>query len=109
VCLLRHALHPNERDHALLTTETVSRSARNVSSGGIFVTLARGELAQVEIGSVLHVQVTAPGGAVAFAARASVARRTDGGVGLSWIIDSDKARREIAAFVDAVRGVSASR
>jgi hypothetical protein len=103
VRLLRHALRSDDSDHALLTTETVSRPARNISTGGIFVTLPRGELSQVDVGSIVHVQVTAPGGSIAFQARASVARRTDGGVGLSWILDSDKTRRDVSAFVDGLR------
>jgi hypothetical protein len=101
VRLLRHATRQDDIGAVSLTTETANRPARNVSTGGIFVTLGKDELPQIAVGNVVHVQVSGPGSG--FQARAVVVRRDAQGLGLSWILDSEKLRRDVVAFLDAVR------
>jgi hypothetical protein len=102
VRLLRHSLR-EDHGSVSLSTETATRAARNLSTGGLFVALSRGELTQVSVGNVLHVEIVGHGGAVLVKARAVVARRDDQGVGLSWVLDNDLVRRDVAALLAAVR------
>ena len=103
VRLLRHSTKPNDTGGASLGTDVVSRAARNVSVGGIFVTLPPAELPQVGVGSVVHLEVGSPGGAPPFNVRAVVMRRDAIGLGLRWMDDVERARRDIQALLEAVR------
>jgi len=103
VKLLRHSLREDDIGGVSLKSETTSRPARNVSTGGIFVAVPRAELAQVGVGNVVHVQIAGGGGALVFNARAVVARRDEQGMGLSWILDGDRVRRDVTALLEAVR------
>jgi hypothetical protein len=106
VRLLRRAVHKNDADGGVsLSTETARRSALNVSSGGIFVALPAGELPELGVGNVVHVEVETP--ELKFSARATVARRDANGVGLSWILDEERGRRAVQTLLAAVRSGSA--
>ena len=102
VRLLRHSVHKEDTGGASLVTETVDRSARNVSTGGIFVAVSRHELAQVSVGSVVHLQVATPAGRTFFA-RGVVMRRDADGLGLSWVQDSERVSQEISTLLELVR------
>lgn len=103
VKLLRHSVR-SDRDVAVaLETETLQRAARNVSHGGIFVAIERTELPQLEVGHVVHVQVGTHYGGAAFHARGIVMRREATGVGLSWVLDTERVRKDVATLLEAVR------
>jgi hypothetical protein len=102
VRLLRHAMTETGTGVAL-QTETTNRPARNVSLGGIFVTLAATDLPDVRVGHVLHVNIeTTLGASLAFRARAVVMRRDGGGLGLRWIEDSKHVHQSIESLMAAV-------
>ncbi len=102
VRLLRHAMNESGSGVAL-ETETANRAARNVSMGGIFVSLAVGDLPQVVVGSVLHVAIdTSLGASLGFRARAIVMRRDATGVGLRWIVDTERVTQAIESLLAAV-------
>jgi hypothetical protein len=107
VKLLRHSLRDDGSGGVKLASDATSRPARNVSLGGLFVQLPRQELAEVRVGSVVHVSVNAH--ELAFQARAAVTRRDDDGVALRWIPDSDRVRRAIDQLLDAVRRARSDR
>jgi hypothetical protein len=103
VKLLRYAVRESSGERMTLVAETASRPARNVSLGGILVAMARDELPQVGVGSIVHVSVSAAlGGPLEFQIRAAVTRRDDVSVALSWIQDSDRARRAIESLLAAI-------
>jgi hypothetical protein len=101
VRLLRYAIHSDDTTGTALEAETLNRAARNVSLGGIFVALAKGDLPKLGIGNIVHVSVTV-GDTLSFKARASVARRVEDGIGLHWIQDSDAVKRSVKTLLDAV-------
>ena len=103
VRLLRHSVREEGDGSVAIGTETVQRAARNVSTGGIFVSLPKTELLEVTLGSVLHVLVGMMNGGPAFHARGVVMRRDTNGVGLSWVLDSDRVRKDVTALLEAVR------
>lgn len=100
VRLLRHFVREHDNGVAL-STEIARRAARNVSLGGIFVALPAGELPQVGVGNVVHVEVETA--ELKFYARATVARRDASGVGLNWILDEARARREVEKLLASIR------
>lgn len=103
VRLLHHEVREDEQS-VTLESETVSRPARNVSLGGMLVEMASGELAGVNVGSVLHVLVSLSGSS-SFHVRASVARREPHGIGLHWIQDSDEAKKSVKELLEAARKI----
>jgi hypothetical protein len=102
VKLLRHNVRGDSSSGVSLDQETAQRQARNVSMSGIFVSLPKDELPEVQVNSVVHVSV-ALGADAPFKARAIVRRREPDGIGLSWIQDSDRVKRAVEALLDAVR------
>jgi hypothetical protein len=108
VQLLRHSVADDGGTGVALASQEVIRPARNVSMGGLFVTLPRHELPEVKVGSVLRVAVSgAPAPTGTFQTRAAVARRDDIGVGLRWLEQSDRFRRAIEQLLDTLRRVHA--
>lgn len=102
VRLLRHAMTETGSGVAL-QTETTNRPARNVSLGGLFVSVRPTDLPEVRTGHVLHVAIeTTLGVALAFRARAVVVRRDAAGLGLRWIEDSERVRQAVEALLAAV-------
>jgi hypothetical protein len=101
VRLLRYAIHSDDTTGTALEAETLQRPARNVSLGGIFVALDKGDLPKVGVGNIVHVSVTV-GVALTFRARAAVARRVDDGIGLHWIQDTEAVKRSVKSLLDAV-------
>ena len=101
VRLLRYAIHSDDTTGTALEAETLNRAARNVSLGGIFVSLAKGDLPKLGVGNIVHVSVTV-GDTLSFRARAAVARRVDDGIGLHWIQDTEAVKRSVKTLLDAV-------
>lgn len=101
VKLLRYRVRADDFGDVTIDSEVASRPARNLSLGGLFVSLAADELPAVKAGSVLHVFVSF--GAVSFTARATVQRRDSNGAGLRWVGESDRVRRSVESLLDAVR------
>jgi hypothetical protein len=101
VKLLRHQVRGGGFGENTLESEATSRQARNVSIGGIFVALSGAELPKIGVGAVVHVAVTV-GGAPSFEARTVVMRRDGAGLGLQWIVDSDRTRRAIESLMEAI-------
>lgn len=92
------------REHAgtaTIESASVSRPARNVSIGGIFVAVRKEDLPQVGVGAIVHIAVKVE--EQSFQARATVARRDADGLGLRWTQDSAQPQRSIEAILDAVR------
>ena len=85
-----------------LQREPISRSARNVSLGGLFVAVTRADVPKLSVGSVVLVSVRCRS-APPLIARATVMRRESAGVGLCWIQDSAHAERGIARLLDGIR------
>jgi hypothetical protein len=102
VQLLRFNIKNDGLPGAALEAETIKRPARNVSLGGIFVAIARDELPQVTVGGVVHVSVSA-GEATSFKARAVVMRRDPSGIGLSWLEDTDRLRKDVEVLLNVLR------
>jgi hypothetical protein len=102
VRLQRYRVRDGGRGDMTLDSEEVSRPARNISAGGIFVMATKEDLPQLGVGSVVHVTIGFDG-TRPFQARAAVAHRDASGLGLRWIHDSDGARREIQRLLDAIR------
>jgi hypothetical protein len=110
VRLLRYDVRQDGSGGLTLDTETSSRPARNVSLGGIFVTMARHDLPQLQVGCIVHVSVSSSlATSLGFRARAVVQRRDDSGIGLGWIVDGDAVRAAIDALLDAVRRARSDR
>ena len=101
VKLLRHRVRAYEFGEYKLDSETTSRPARNVSLGGILVAVLKDDLPQVGVGSVLHLSVSF-GAQQSFQVRATVQRRDAQGLGLRWIVDSERAQRAIESLLDAI-------
>ena len=101
VKLLRHRVRADEFGEYKLDSETTSRPARNVSLGGILVAVLKDDLPQVGVGSVLHLSVSF-GAQQSFQVRATVQRRDAQGLGLRWIVDSDRAQRAIESLLEAI-------
>ncbi len=103
VRLLRHDVGDDGSGGVALASQEMSRPARNLSLGGIFVAVTRNELPQVTAGSVVRVSVSTPlGPGGSFQTRAAVARRDDAGLGLRWIEQSDRFRRALETLLAAV-------
>jgi hypothetical protein len=104
VQITRHGVH----EHAgtvRIESASVSRPARNVSTGGIFVAAPKEDLPQVGVGAIVHISIKAE--EHSFHARATVTRRDADGLALRWVQDSAQAQRAIESILDAVRRVRA--
>jgi hypothetical protein len=101
VQILRHGLHGEDRS-TRLDSESVKRPARNVSLGGMFVTLPKDELPEAGAGSVVHISVSV-GDSPPFRARAAVVRRDGDGIGLHWIQENEAIKRSIKTLLEAIR------
>jgi hypothetical protein len=102
VKLLRHSVRGQGPAYTL-TTETASRPARNVSVGGIYVNIGRGELADIAVGSVVHVSVSAVGEPQSYSVRGEVIRRDDSGIALRGVAKTPAEQRMIESVVAAAR------
>ena len=105
VRLLRHSTQIDGTGSAALASESATRAANNVSVGGVFVSVPQHELTQVTVGGVVHVEVVGAPGVTPFRARAIVMRRDGSGLGLRWVEDSERVRRDIVGFLDEARRV----
>jgi hypothetical protein len=102
VTLRRYEVHAAGAG-AAVEAQTRSLPARNLSTGGLFVSASAADLPKLEPGAVVLVTLTTSlGDALGFRARAVVARRDAAGLGLRWVDDSEPARRAIAALLDAM-------
>jgi hypothetical protein len=106
VKLLRLSVSEEATGGMTLDAKMASRPARNVSLGGIFVSLPRAELPEVRVGNVLHVLVAAA--ANSHQLRGVVMRRDDSGIGLRWIIDNDRTQKTIDDLLTAAQSPSIS-
>lgn len=102
VQLLRHSVKNDGSVGVVLTAETAKRPARNISLGGIFVALPRDELPQVGVGGVVHVAVSLTE-TQSFKSRAVIMRRDASGIGLSWIDETGRVRKEVEALLATIR------
>jgi hypothetical protein len=102
VTLLRYRAQNGDGREMALSEITTARTARNVSTDGIFVTMPKDELPQLIIGGVLQLSTRVDNGA-ALQARATVVRRNADGLSLKWIVDNERTRRLIESLLDAVR------
>jgi PilZ domain len=85
-----------------LQREPTSRTARNLSLGGLFVAATREDVPQLDVGSALVVTVRCRS-APPMKVRAEVMRRDAAGLGLQWIQDSAQVERGIARLLDGIR------
>lgn len=102
VQIIRHGVR-EQGGTASIESASVSRPARNVSTGGIFVAAPKDDLPQVGVGAIVHISVKVE--EQSFQARATVTRRDADGLALRWIQDSAPAQRSIESILDAVRRV----
>ncbi|HEX9102938.1 MAG TPA: PilZ domain-containing protein [Polyangia bacterium] len=101
VSLTRHGLR-TEGSAAVVGTDAVRLSARNISLGGILVMAAKSDLPRAAVGSVVHVTLGGAGERLLHA-RAVVARRDDAGIGLRWLTENEADRRVVDAILAATR------
>jgi hypothetical protein len=103
--LLRHTVREDGSGALLLDAATTSRAARNVSLGGIFVTLAKGELPAIGVGHVVHVLIAPAnaGAAESYELTATVVRREESGVGLRWMLKTERDRVAVEKLLESIR------
>jgi hypothetical protein len=101
--IVRHGVREDGSGGVTLDDASVNRPARNVSLGGILVAVPKHELPQVAVGSVVHVSVTTTNPPLSLQARATVMRRDDTGIGLSWTTVSEATKKTIQGLLEIVR------
>jgi hypothetical protein len=87
-------------DEGTVEADSVVRQARNVSLGGIAVSLAPGDLPRVGVGCVVHLSIAAAGKPTVYQVRAVVTRRGEDGLALKWLHD---ANNTVSLLVSAIR------
>ncbi len=101
VSLLRHGVR-TVGSGAVVGTDAVQLTGRNVSLGGMLVIAGKADLPGAVVGSVVHVALDGSQGRPA-PARAIVTRRDDSGIALRWVQETEADRRVVEALVAAIQ------
>lgn len=104
VRLLRLTASEQATGGVTLDAKTATRPARNVSLGGIFVSLPREELPEIGIGNVVHVLAALE--ANSHQLRGVVTRRDNSGIALRWLVDSERTQKAIDALLHAAQSAT---